>query len=357
MKKCLLAVILLANVLLSGCAYFGSLGADVPEKIDRLIAEQQYGQALDILEYIKPGNPNYIRLMQQKKTLLALASKLEKKTIDDARQFVRKNEWYRAQQAYEQALDKLPDSKVLTRHQQAFLNRRNKHLNRLELKLVLNKARWLIANTPVQQEIIRVLPDAEKRYAELKDYRIQKEKTAQRLLEFTFQALDRKDYSGASNMLNLISKLAVETLDRKQLSDARQRLKKVRRQRQIQQEKKTRELIAALKQGYSHEGLRQARQQLDFINSNRKLYQSSRAMYQELEQLYRKGIEQRIRAGRDLYSQGKIEEALKIWQSLQEIDKHNQKLKEHIKRANRVLNKLERLEKDAQVVKPPLKSD
>ncbi len=357
MKKLLLATILVSNVLLSGCAYFGSLGADVPEKIDRLIAEQQYGQALDILEYIKPDNPNYSRLMRQKNTLLTLASKLEKKTIDDARQFVKKNEWYKAQLAYEQALEKLPDSTRLTKHQQDFLDRRNKHLNRLELKLVLNKAHWLIANTPVQQEIIRVLPDAERRYAELKDYRIQKEKTAQRLLEFTFQALDRKDYSGASQMLSLIDKLAVDTLDRKQLGEAHQRLKKVRRQRQIQQEKKTRELIAALRQGYSHEGLQRARQQLDFINSNRKLYRSSRALYQELEQLYRKGIEQRIRAGRDLYSQGRIEEALKIWQSLQEIDTHNQKLKEHIERASRVLDKLRRLEKEGQVITPPVKSE
>lgn len=352
MKYFSLAIVLVLNVLLSGCVYLQAKAPKVAERIDLLIEEQRYGHALEIIDYVDPDTPDYDRLMQQKKNLSVLASKLEVKTINGARQLVQKNEWYKAQLLYEQALVKLPDCENLQKHQQEFLVTRNKHLGRLELKLNVNKARWYISTTPVQQEIIRVLPDAEEKYAELKDYRIQKEKTAQHLLQFTFEALDDKEYNEANTLLGLIDRLAVGTLDKKQLMDARQQLKNVSRQRRIQQEKKTHQIIDILKQDYDDAGLRQARQQLDLIESNREQYHSSQLLHTELKQLYQKGIEQKVRDGRNLYTAGNINEALQMWKPLLEIDKTNLKLQTYIARANRVLNKLQRLGKESEVTNP-----
>ncbi len=347
--------ILFAGVLsamLSSCAYLNSLGTQVPDTIDEMIAQEQYGRALDILSYVKPESADYEKLMRQKKKVLLLADRLEKKTISDARNSVRNNEWYKAQQAYEQALVKLPDSEILKKSQDLFLLKRDQHLRRLELKLDLNRAYWLIANSSVQQAIIRVLSEAEKQYSELKDYQNQKEKTARHLLDFTYEALEKKDYSAAHTMLNLIDGLNVETIDRERLSEAKKHLRKVSSKRRLEQEKKTRKLIAALQSDFSNENLLKARRQLDFIERNKKQYSSSQELYDELGSLYRQGIEQGMKAGRTLYSLGKIDEALQIWIPLQRVDKDNQKLQEHINRANRVLEKLQYLGKSGESILP-----
>ena len=73
----------------------------------------------------------------------------------------------------------------------------------------------------------------------------------------------------------------------------------------------------------------------------------------ELDKRYRQGIDQKIAAGRKLYSNGKIQEALDVWNSLLEINPDNQKLQGHIDRAERVLKKLQRLSNEGAVVQPP----
>ncbi len=346
-------VIVVFGLTLSSCAYISSLRTDSHDIIQEMILEEQYGHALDILAYAKPDKPDYEKLMQQKKKLLVLIDKLEKRTIHDARNFMRRNKWYEAQQAYEQALAKYPDSVNLKKSLKEFLLKRDLYLSHLERKLDLNRAYWLIANSSVQQAIIGVLSEAGEQYSELRDYQHQKEQTARHLLKYTFQALEKKDYSSAHTMLNLIDNLNVETLDEVQLADAKKQLKKVSLKRRLEQEKKTRQLISALTESVSNKNLLKARKQLDFIEKNKKQYSSSQELYNELETLYRHGVEQGMKAGRILYSLGKIDEALAIWVPLHRVDKDNQKLREHIDRANRVLEKLQDLGEAGNSILPP----
>ncbi len=353
MKIINLLVIFAVGFALSSCAYVSSLRTDSTDIIEEMIADGRYGHALDILAYAKSDKADYEKLMKQKKKLLVLIDSLEKKTIRDARNFVRKNEWYKAQHTYEQALEKNPDSVILKKSQKEFLAKRDRYLSDLERKLDLNRAYWLIANSSVQQAIIRVLSEAEKQYSELRDYQHQKEKTARHLLKYTFQALEKKDYSSAHAMLNLIESLDVETLDEVQLADSKKQLKKVSSKRRLEQEKKTRQLITALTKSVNNINLLKARKQLDFIESNKKQYNSSQKLYDELEALYRQGVEQGMKTGRILYALGKIDEALAIWVSLHKVDRDNQKLQEHIDRANRVLMKLQHLGEAGEGILPP----
>jgi hypothetical protein len=112
-------------------------------------------------------------------------------------------------------------------------------------------------------------------------------------------------------------------------------------------------LIAELKQGYSQDNLKRARQQLNVLEKQNNRNRTSIKLRKELNKRYRQGIDQKIAAGRRLYSDGKIQEALDIRNSLLEIDPDNQKLQEHIDRAERVLAKLQRLSNEGAVVQPP----
>lgn len=367
-RKAHCLLIALASLLLSGCAYFQAMGPDAPKKVDDLVNAGQYGKALDILEYSNPNNANYEQLQIQQKEVMRLAAQLEKETLDQTQQLTQAGEWYKAAQLFKQRLDRLPKSTKLQKQHHLFQQTRDKLLTCLERKLDINRARWLIANGPVQQEMIRVLPDAETKFAELKDFRAQKEKTADHLLKFTIQSLDQQDHQSAAKMIALIDSLAVNNLNEEMLVMCRYRLqeqqkiqrgkdelrkhqadKRKQRLEHLRQEKekqRTAELLELLKTDTSLAALQKTWNHLRVTTNKKQTYHLALKNYRALEQQYQHGIKRQSQIGRELYSQGKIHQALKIWQSLLAMDKNNQNIQGYIDRANRVLNKLNRLQQE-----------
>jgi len=345
--------LLVLQLLFGGCAYLSSFSSELPDKIDSLIQQQEYGEALAMLEYVRPSHADYQQLMQQKKQIEKLIPEYETKTIQKARKLTRQEQWYPAQQTYEQALAKVPQSEKLREAQREFLSQRDNYLKQLELTLLLNRATWLIKNAPVQKEIVRVIPDDYQRYEELRNYPVQVDETAEQLVNCVQAALDTSNYDLANTCLKLAERIGSNNIDKKQLALANKKLAEAEKTEIRKQNAKTRTLIAELKQGYSQDNLRRARQQLDLLKKQNSRDATSIKLQKQLDKRYREGIDQKIAAGRRLYSSGKIQEALDIWNSLLEIDPGNQKLEAHIDRAERVLKKLQRLSNEGAAVQPP----
>ena len=345
--------LLVLQLLFGGCAYLSSFSTELPEKIDSLIQQQEYGEALAMLDYVRPSHADYNQLMQQKKQIEKLIPEFETKTIQKAQKLVRQEQWYPAQQTYEQALAKIPQSKKIREAQQEFLTQRDNYLKQLELTLLLNRANWLIKNAPVQKEIVRVIPDEYQRYEELRNYPEKVDATADQLVKCVRSALDATNYDLAETCLKLAERIGSKNIDKKQLAVASKKLAEAEKAEVRKQNDKTRALIAELKQGYSQDNLRRARHQLDVLKKQNSRDRTSIKLRKQLEKRYREGLDQKIAAGRKLYSRGRIQEALDVWNSLLEIDPGNQKLEAHIDRAERVLKKLQRLSSEGAAVQPP----
>ena len=352
-RQFFLVFLLVFQLLLGGCAYISSYRADLPEKIDTLIQQQEYGEALQLLEYASPSHAEYKRLMQQKKRIMTLVPKYERQTIQKAEKLTRQGQWHPAQLTYDEALKKLPQSKELRKAQQEFLIKRDNYLKQLELSLLLNRANWLIKNAPTQKEIVRVLPNEYQRYEELRNYPDKVDEAADQLVDCVQSALDAGNYNLAETCLILAERIGSKNVDKKQLVVAKKKLAKAKKTEVKKQNEITRALIAELKQGYSQDNLRRARNQLNILKKQNSRDRTSLKLRKELNNRYRQGIDQKITAGRRLYSSGKIQEALDVWNSLLEIDPDNQKLQGHIERAERVLTKLQRLSNEGAVVQPP----
>lgn len=353
MRLFLLGSLLLLQLLLGGCAYLTSFSSDLPSKIDSLIKQQKYGEALDILDYVKPTDKNHTTLMQQKKHVEKLAAQLESNTIKTGQQYIKQNEWYKAQLTYEQALNKLPQSKKLQAAEKQFLATRKEYLEKLELAMTLNNANWLILNAPVQKEMERVLPHEYERYPALRNYQQQVDETAKKLNSCLSISLEEKNYELTRTCLDLARRIGSPEIDKTQLAKAQKKLASVEKSYVRKRNKTTRNLIAELKQGYSHDNLGRARQQLDLLKQQQTTNPETLKLQNDLEILFRKGIDQGIAGGRRQYSQGHVKEAMQIWTALQQIDPGNQKLEEHIDRAERVLEKLNRLSEDNSTVNLP----
>jgi len=352
-RQFFLVPLILFLLLPGGCAYLSSFSAELPEKIDTLIQQQEYGEALQTLEYVRPSHADYKRLMRQKKHIEKLVVKYERKTIQKADKLTRQGKWYTAQQTYEQAIEKVPQSEKLRKAQQEFLSKRDNYLKQLELSLLLNRANWLIRNASTQKEIVRVLPNDYQRYEEIRDYPDKVDETAEQLVSCVQSALDAGDYNLAETCLKLVERIGSKNIDKKQLALANKTLARAEKTEVRKQNDKTRALIAELKQGYSEDNLKRARNQLNVLEKQNSRNRTSIKLRKELDKRYRQGIDQKIAAGRRLYSSGKIQEALDIWNSLLDIDPGNQKLQGHIDRAERVLSKLQRLSDEGAVVQPP----
>jgi len=349
MRYYLLPLLAITLFFASGCAYVSSFSSDLPNKIDHLAKKQQYGEALAILDFIKPTHPQYAELKRREKRIAQLGEQFATNEIARAKVCEKKEQWQQAQHIYQTTLDKIPQHSGLNQAYETFLAHRNTRLQRLEQALILNRAQWLIDNTPVQKEFSHILANAEQRYSELKDFHRQVEDTSEKLQRCIEVNMKQGNNKIVARCLALVDKLAPGKIDKALRSKTQVYLGKAKLVQQKQQGVLTRTLIAQLKQGYSHENLLHARQQLDRLKGKKNLSRKTARLNAELKRRYDSGIEQGIVAGRKLYSDGKISEAVQVWNSLLAIDSENHKLVSHIKRAKRVLKKLETLSSEANI--------
>ena len=354
LKKLLL---LLCFSFLGACSFLQSFHSQSPEYIEVLIKEKHYGKAQNILQRVNPGQPQYSAMMAQKKHLLSLVHKLESSTLEKTQRLREQDKWQQALQVLQDARAQIPESKVLNKAEEDFLAAREKRINKLNMQLDIHKGIWLRDAEPLLDAIIRTMPDDYERQQQRQQFNQEKSHTLKNLARCAQQAMNKKLYETGRHCLALVDRIDKENKYTEELKLEKTKLQRHDQAWHQQQLKVSNELLKELKQGYSHDNLLRASQHLQKLSSHNQTEdqkQHGHLLKQELE----KGIAQNMDAGRQLYSEGKVTEALSIWISLRQITPDNEALEAHISRAQRVLEKLEQLGKrgnkvsDAQPVHP-----
>lgn len=347
------SVITFLVLFLHGCAFIHSMSSDLPQQIDQWVAVEEYGKALETLEYVPKSHKDYALLMNKKRRILLQAKEFENKNHARAQAAEKNNRWSNANNIYINALDKYPESKLLQTEYKHFINRRDHYLADLEFKLSISKGAWLAESSPIQKSIVAANPDDYDAKSRFKKTSREMEQTVKDLLNCTEVAIQAGRTALAETCLRTASNLNPEYLDKTKLKKYRAQLDKTHTKLIAQQNKKTRELINELKQGYSHDNLKRAQRHLATIHKPEKQDKNTRMLTRQLSAQLKKGMANRIESGRRLYSNGQIEEALSIWIPLQSIAPDNTKLDEHIKRAKRVLAKIKKLSNTPSAVQLP----
>jgi len=341
LKKLLL---LMSFTLLGGCSFLQSFHSQSTEYVEVLIQEKHYARAQKVLQHISPSQPDYAALMAQKKRLQKLINKLEANTLTQVRKLQKQNKWQQALQALHHARESLPESRVLRKAEQDFLAARNKRINELNMKIDIHKGIWLKDAEPLLDAIVRTQPDNYERQQQQQQFKQEKARTLKNLARCAREAMDEELYELGRHCLELVNKIDKEKKYAESLRQTKAKLQRHDHAWRQQQIKVSDELLKELKQGYSHDNLLRASRHLQKLSSYKQSAeekQYSNMLKQELD----KGIAQNMDAGRQLYSEGKVTEALSIWTSLRQIMPDNEALEAHISRAQRVLKKLERLGK------------
>ncbi|MDZ7662380.1 hypothetical protein [Thiohalophilus sp.] len=341
------------SLLLSNCAYLHSFDANLPEKIDQWVEEEKYQKALNTLEHVKPDNDNYALLMRKKEQILHLADKLEQETIASANRLVARNEWHKASQLYEETLKKIPEHEKLRQSHAGFLDKRQAYLEDLELRLLIKKGAWLGNSSDLYRQIKNTVPGNYQTVSGIRDYERDRQQALQALIECaqTASAADKLDLT--RTCLTLAQRIDSRVQDDPRLASARKKISRAKEASLRQYKQQTTDLLANLRKGYSLDNLQRSHDHLKNSNDFSTLDSEALDLLDDLDKHLKTGIEQRMESARRLYSAGKIEHALKIWESLQTIAPDNQKLEAYIERAHRVLKKLRQLQEKGSVIPYP----
>lgn len=343
MKRVSLVLLFLVQLSLTGCAYYHALDSNLPHQIDVWVEQQEYGLALQTLGFIKPSHRNYDLLIEKREAILLLAKQLERTTIQQTDSLIGKSEWHQAHLLFESSLNKLPLSSSLNKAYNAFVSKRTNYLNKLELKLMVNKGEWLGKNEEIRKEIARVIPNSSQARRALRRHNDDVNEISMELAECGENAINKENTELAEQCLKLTKNIKPPAGIQTRLTAVQKAIKAEKKAQIRRHNKKIRALLAQLKQGYSHENLQLARQYFLSLENQDKRNPQASALRQELKNRIADGMAESIEAGRKLYSDGRIKQALEVWLVLQPLDPDNQELNGHIDRAQRVLKKIRML--------------
>jgi len=338
---------LVLMLLLSGCSAFPVLQQANDADMDRWVAAQRYGRAIDALEargHGHPGPADRARLRQ----IRAAASAYDR---DMAAEVVRRRargDWQGASELLDSALDHYPQGKRLLETQRLLRSQQKERLQQLEANLLIAKAEWLQRSVPVRSEIARTDPDD--LYAKwlATQSRLEQRETAQRLTDLGQSALRRQDLTLAARCLHLADQLhksedttrALAQLARLQ----RRETQHDQRAQAMERAQKSQELIGKVRRAMGKDDLVKARRlmaQLGDIDADNP---ATTRLEQVLDTAINAKVDKLSSQGDRLYTRGRILEARDVWRSALELDPGNERLLSRVERAERVLEKLRELQ-------------
>jgi tetratricopeptide (TPR) repeat protein len=372
-------------VLQSSCALLTTNYSQMESQVEQWIVAKQYGRALDALSSVAPTDPLYPQAAEKRKEVETLAARYEQEVRRQTRADLGKGKWAQALDTYDEALDRLPKSAVLKDGLAHLHQEQAEELERLELERLLDHGEWLKRTLPTYEEIARVDPrnliigrqeqgtqnewtkggpnvqqapqgkyTAEQR---LQMIRAEAEQVASELALSGNKALANHQFKVADRTLSLAAELSdapaiTESLKklRAQQEQARAtaRAEREKRQRKLElaeqrKAKSVNEHLKKYRSAFVEKDFRTAREHLKALQQIDKGNPRWDELMSVLVQATVEEVERLFNSGVTAYSRGQYEEAAKLWRKVLELDPEHKQAQESLDRAQRVLEKLEKL--------------
>ena len=347
-------ILLVFSLQLTACAHYYANRDDLATMVDNWLEEREYGRALETLSRVKPSHPDYQRLEAMYSRTLREAEGFEQSVVTRAQSLYLQQEWLQAKEVYDEGLAKLPNSQTITNARNEFLQKREIELKGHRQSLLISTAEYLAESTPILQQINQLTNDDVEAGRALAQNQQQMQPTIQGLNECGWEAMEQKDYPLAEKCFGLMSALdsnidISRPLEKiKQAQEDIERHKTQELQTQISKEKsrKTKETYNLYYKAIEQGNLAEAQKYVNQLNRLRPNDNKVLELRQELQNFIDRKVAQGIEQGRELYSQGKVQQALDIWKPLLSLAPDNGELKGDVERAERVIDNLRELSKE-----------
>jgi len=363
MKNLFTLLFLSVLLVLSGCSTLTKQdGLPSMKQIDEWVANNQYGNALSSLEHISPSEKMFVAYVNKRKEVIKRAAAYEQKVLNSAQADIKKDQWAGAILSLNTALNNYPGSrKIHDKHNQV-IKLQQKRIHKFDAKALLARAQLLYNKLPISKKEVANSPinlaaawDLQSLENELSDMHT-------RLMAMTEQLVDDNEIELAEMC---IKQARVLSHDKKSLSSIAvlenkiNFLKKAQRDAALKKadEDKLRHRLEKKKK-YSHRVKRlvtkvdRAIRENELIAAEKGLTKLSKLAphnndYLSLRHQHRERVDRLVHVmtaqGNSLYRQEKIAEAKFIWENALKFDRNNKTLQTQIRRADKVLLKLQEL--------------
>ncbi len=336
-------------LLFQGCAQLGSsrLEADRLETLNNYVNKQEFGQALRLLSETPVDHPQAVELEKKRKQVLNAQRAYEIESISLARKQERAGEWSAARLSYKRALEKSGPSQKLELAEQALLEWFQVKKNGLELEELIVTGELLHKKLPLLQQLHDLDPDdpaIQQRYSRARN---ETKEVAQHLLEYGKSMLEEKKFTMAGRILPLVVKLAPDLEAKTALKHLNTRLKagtqkKQKNKKEISR-KKDKKRIEAYNKAMTQGDFSGARRQLSLLTPTMRESMAAKLMQERLDRDISTYVQKELAVGDSFYRSGQYEQAIKVWQAIQELEQGNEAVKSKIERAQVIVEKVNSL--------------
>ncbi len=405
MRRLVLLMIGVVAITMVGCTKtlhisFIDKSPVTPEHIDDLVAEEEYGEALELLNDMPETHPQYALLQKKRASVKRRAADYEKSVLQQMQTMIEKGEWSDALDAVNTGLDKLPSSAVLKQGREELLRKRAQRIDALERELLIAKGQWLIEDAPRREELARAASGNLISKWKLSRARSEVEETAEELYQCAQRATHDDQLDQARTCLSLAERLDPSDTMKAAIRELSQQITKREAEMQREErEKLTRQAQEAMDKGQLRRGekmvsqlvkiapddpeVRELERRMKSLKEgahNKKILRDYEQLAKQAKEAMEKGdlhtaqkivpklakidpdnpevhqLQQRLDEtvaetvntmlvrGSRLYREEKIKEAKQVWEAVLELDPSNTQAREGVERAKRILKKLRVLE-------------
>lgn len=339
-----LLALVLAVAGLYGCSTLPPLGFSPSDaQVHHWLTQHRYDWALPALKRrVQRQHSASARAMLKKAQTAAAA--YDRKTAAQALRRADQRDWAGALHILDTGLAHYPDGPRLRAAHNTVRARQSKRLEELEVQLMLAKGQWLLQSTPIRAELART--DPENLNAGWRASRDQGElrKTAERLLELGSHALTLHNLDLAARCLQLADRLHHTQRSGKALDRlAREQRQRIERAQAQQRSRQAHQLMSEMQHAMANADLPTARDKLQELSRIDKDNPKLQALGAALNQAIAAKVAELTHKGDVLYTAGRITAAKRAWEAGIALDPHNRALNGRIRRADRVLRKLNKL--------------
>ncbi len=320
-------------LLLGGCALRGAMTPEL--SVEELAREHRYNSALAALQQREREADNY---REQRRALLAEAREWQRQLLAELDELVARQQFAAAQLKLESAMPELPETPALRRYAAQFYERRNAFTAEQMAALVRVRGESLLREQPYYEKLQGVEGDYQVRDA-VERYREDADFYAGKLREAGLRAFEAGDWSDAAALLGTSNRLHPDEFTSTHLASAEAQLRAAQSQEQSEQRQRERALRTTLRTRFdSAMRLGDLERAAAVVSEAGKLSDTgfSHQLQQQLARAQQAAAAADIEAGDRFYGDGKVEQALRRWQSAQRYDK-SAELQMKIDRAQRLL--------------------
>ena len=323
----------------SGCAHYYAQTNDLNSRIDEWLQDNEYAKIDAVLTALSTDHPDYKAITSKQKNIAVKKSVFIANTINDANKLLAEDKWQQAIDTYDNALVKVGDEDQLIADRNKLIKERNTQVHELRKNMLLRRSKALIQYAPIYSKLEKLIPQDYDARSDINNYKTETQEISSHLMNCADQALADNDYSLAEECITLSNQL-VQTDEKQAL------LEKTRNKRKyLDDKRRSRELIESFNESYNSGDFPKARYHLDTLLALDSENKKALELKAQLDRNINSRIEKGIIKGKNLYSQGKINQALEVWQELLEIDPKNEELTSLVARGKKVSKKIRKLEK------------